>query len=512
MTIRHPLRFLALAVGLGWAYDLLFWGKSPGVSVLLYALLLLIGLLLSLRWQRVRAMPVNLWMPALLILFAALAFVRANAFLIFLNILAVLSLFMLIIDHLTRDAVWRLRVIDLFFDPIKAFVHTVQGGVEILVDSRHFFRDGLAGERGRHAPAVLVGLLISLPILLILIPLLMSADLIFAEMLHDIFSWGRILEWSIRIFFMAINGLLAGGALLYAAQERTSHHTLFRSPAADAPSTSTSILSRLGIIEALIPLTLVNLLFLAFVFIQISYLFGGERNIGEHAFSYAEYARRGFAELVIVAMFIFAIILILHRLSRPETPVERRAFNLSATLLLLLTMILLVSAFKRLTLYEMAYGYTTMRIYPHVFMIWLGLLLAWFAATLWLAPGRLAIGMLAAFFGFALTLNLLNPDAFIVRRNIARFYEQGRLDILHENGGQIDTRYFDRLSADAVPALLAELPEMPDNLRTIIEEGLQTRYAKMQDDKRLQHWQSWNVSRWRAYGSLEAHFEQDAAR
>ncbi len=31
MTIRHPLRFLALAVGLGWAYDLLFWGKSPGV-------------------------------------------------------------------------------------------------------------------------------------------------------------------------------------------------------------------------------------------------------------------------------------------------------------------------------------------------------------------------------------------------------------------------------------------------------------------------------------------------
>ena len=53
---------------------------------------------------------------------------------------------------------------------------------------------------------------------------------------------------------------------------------------------------------------------------------------------------------------------------------------------------MLVSAFKRLLLYEMAYGFTEMRIYPHVFMIWLGLLLGWFLVTLWFKPGRFAIG------------------------------------------------------------------------------------------------------------------------
>jgi hypothetical protein len=504
MTIRYPLRLLTLGLFMGWAFDLLFWGKMPGVSVFIYSVLLLAGLFLALHWQQTRAMTVNLWMPVLMLVFALLAFMRANGFLIFLDILAIFMLLVLISNNLVRKPAGWLRVSDLFSDVVKSAVYSLAGASHIVSESRRVTSKDLGGRAASYLPAVLVGLLISLPILLVLIPLLMSADMIFADLVKDIFAWDKALEWSFRIAFMVIIGLLVGGVLLYSSQKYPPNSDLF---SISPRQTSSSSLRYLGPIETLIPVNLINLLFLAFVVIQIPYLFGGELNISAHSFTYAEYARRGFAELVFVALFIFGIILILSRLSHLESHGAKRAFNLSTSLLLLLTLVLLISAFKRLALYESVYGFTTMRIYPHVFMVWLGILLIWFAATLWIAPGRLAIGILTAAFGFILTLNLLNPDAFIVQKNIERFQEQGQLSVYYENG-RVDVDYFSQLSADSVPALLAVLPHLRGSLHDVVAESLNSRYQLMSHTESLQPWQSWNLSRWRAYNLLkDVHFE-----
>ena len=93
------------------------------------------------------------------------------------------------------------------------------------------------------------------------------------------------------------------------------------------------------------------------------------------------------------------MILALNAITRREAR-QGLAFNISSTILVALTCVMLVSAFKRLLLYEDFYGFTEMRLYPHVFMVWLGLLLAWFVVTLWLRPDRFAIGLLIAAFGF----------------------------------------------------------------------------------------------------------------
>lgn len=505
MTIRYPLRILLLGLGLGWAFDLLFWGKMPGVSLLIYTLLLLASLFLVLRWQQVQPLRPNLWMPALLILFAIMAFVRANPFLIFLNILAMLTLLVLISNNLVRKSTLLLRIRDLIFDPIRSVVFSLRATWKIVAENRRILDKDVGERRSGNLRAVLVGLLISIPILLVLIPLLASADMIFAQLIRELFAWDRVLEWGFRIAFMIIIGLLVSGALLYAAQKELAEPDLFDAPAADAPQAT---FPRLGIIETLIPINLVNLLFLVFVVIQIPYLFGGELNISERKFTYAEYARRGFAELVVVAVFIFGVIVLLHWLSHLQSRRARLAFNLSATLLLLQTMVLLVSAFKRLALYESVYGYTTMRIYPHVFMIWLGLLLLWFAGTLWLAPKRLAIGILTAAFGFVLTLNILNPDAFIVRQNIARFRERGQLAIYDTSGG-IDVHYLSRLSADSVPALLDELPNLTGSLHESAAESLRDRYSLMSSNDSWRKWQSYNYSRHLAYNLLRTRFETE---
>ena len=172
--------------------------------------------------------------------------------------------------------------------------------------------------------------------------------------------------------------------------------------------------------------------------------------------------------------------------------------------MVLLTTVMLVSAFKRLLLYEEAYGFTQMRIYPHVFMVWLGLLLLWFVATRWLHPRAFGVGVLAAALGFVATLTLLNPDALIVRQNMAR-YQAGILSNKTERYSQhIDVDYFSLLSEDAVPALLAARPQLSAADQARLDEILQDKQEQL--DRTRSEWQRWpsfNLARWRAWNALQ---------
>ena len=66
----------------------------------------------------------------------------------------------------------------------------------------------------------------------------------------------------------------------------------------------------LGVVETSIVLGLINLLFLSFVIIQVPYLFGGIELVQNTPdFKLAEYARRGFGELVAVTALVLPILL-----------------------------------------------------------------------------------------------------------------------------------------------------------------------------------------------------------
>jgi hypothetical protein len=180
-------------------------------------------------------------------------------------------------------------------------------------------------------------------------------------------------------------------------------------------------------------------------------------------------------------------------------------FNLSSTVTVGLTVVMLVSAFKRLLLYEEAYGFTEARVYPHVFMIWLALLLGWFLVTLWLKPGRFAIGLVVACIGFVGTLNVMNVDGFIVRQNIRRYELQG-FDAFSYGGAsyeRIDTYYLTRLSDDAIPALTDGVGRLKGQPKTNVEEHLQQRHKQLKTDDAGRTWPSYHLAHWRAFTSLE---------
>jgi len=223
----------------------------------------------------------------------------------------------------------------------------------------------------------------------------------------------------------------------------------------------------LGMTESTIILASLIVLFGAFVLVQVRYFFGGGANISTEGYTYAEYARRGFFELVVVALFTWLVHYGLASFTRRETRRERTTFTLLGILLLLLTGVILVSAFQRLSLYEAAYGFTRDRLVAHIFMIFIGLALV-VSIVLEVTRGfkHMALSLLLGLLAFSLTLTFVNVDATIARQNIEHAMA----------GYPLDAAYLARMtiSEDAVPELFRYFdsgklsPELYDELGKVI--------------------------------------------
>ena len=203
-----------------------------------------------------------------------------------------------------------------------------------------------------------------------------------------------------------------------------------------------------------------------------------------------------------MALLTLGLVYVLRDISRLDSPKTSLAFKVSATILVGLTCVMLVSAFRRLLLYETAYGFTELRIYVHVFMVWLGLLLTWFGLTLWRPGANFGTGLIVVVLGFVLTLDLLNPDALIVRQNAQRY--QGLLPSISSQyvEEKIDVNYLTRLSDDAVPALIELANSTTGEVHDVLDKDLRARLSTRKQDEEWRRWQSYHLSRWTGFTLL----------
>ncbi|HNS50392.1 MAG TPA: DUF4173 domain-containing protein [Anaerolineae bacterium] len=501
LVLRHPLRLVLAGLGLGILFDVLFNGKMLGVNAPAFTLMVLASLTVVLGWERVRPLVTNLWLPAVLLFFAGMVAVRDNGLLTFLNVCACLGLLALIAVYQVQKPTGPIGLVEIVLAPLRAVVGSLGHAGQA---ARRGLRPlgGARGEARRKAMPVLRGLLLAIPVLFIFGALLASADLIFAERIRQVLGpelLRTVGRWTGHLVVAVAAGFVLAGGLAYAVRQRRDDWV------DDVSSVRTPHLS--GVTEVSIMISSVNLLFFLFVLIQIPYLFGGQVNVVPGKFTYAEYARRGFGELVAVAVLVFGLLVVMRGLAPHDNRRQTLAFKVPATFLVGLTCVLLASAFKRLLLYEQAYGFTQMRIYPHVFMVWLAALLAWLAVCLWLRRDLLAIGVLVAALGFAGTLDLLNPDAFVVRENLQMALSQQAEPDPRERF--VDAVYFEELSADAVPELLIAAEQLTDRRGQEIESGLRRRFEAMQRGTRWRQWPSLHLARNRAYRLLVERFDGD---
>lgn len=245
-------------------------------------------------------------------------------------------------------------------------------------------------------------------------------------------------------------------------------------------------LPRLGAEETATVLGLLSVLFLLFVALQLGYLFGGRATIETTAgLTPAEYARRGFFELLVVAGLTLAVLL-----SGDAVSSARRVFRGLGGLLVACVMVILASAVHRLWLYTKAFGLTFDRITAAAVLAWLAVVLPLFAATVLRGrPRRFASGALAAGLAAVFALVLLDPGALAARSN---------LDRAAEGVQEADVDYLLLLGADAVPVLVDRLDELPEDARCRTAGRLLQRWGEGADGSEVQgldDWRSWNAAR-----------------
>jgi len=326
--------------------------------------------------------------------------------------------------------------------------------------------------RLRQVRAVALGGTVAFPLLVVFGALFSSADVVFHDVVADLLK----IDFGSVMGHIALFGIFAGlsaGYLRGAMLRPTPSH----SPAdGDAKLT-------LGIIPVATALGLVDLLFLVFVVIQLRYLFGGADLVATATgLTYAEYARRGFFELVTASGLVLPVLAGADWLVRNDSREHRRTFRQLAIVLLLLLAVVMASALERMRLYVGAFGLSEVRVYATAFMLYLAGVFAWFAwTTLRGQRRRFAFGALIQGFVVLGGLHLLNPDALIVRTNLARPPAER----------PFDGWYAASLSADAVPLLLDALPRLDERAHCSVAAGLLEQRSRLERDD----WRSWNFAR-----------------
>jgi hypothetical protein len=339
-----------------------------------------------------------------------------------------------------------------------------------------------SGGRLRQVRAVALGGVLAFPLLVVFGGLFSSADAVFHDVVADLF----------RIDFDAVLGHLALFGIFAVSSAGYLRGAMLRAPTSDPLTDSASKLS-LGIIPVATVLGLVDLLFLVFVVIQLRYLFGGAELVATATgLTYAEYARRGFFELVTASGLVLPLLAGADWVVRNESREHQRTYRQLAIVLLLLLAVVMTSALARMRLYVGAFGLSEIRVYSTAFMLYLAGVFAWFAwTTLRGQRRRFAFGALVQGFVVLGGLHLLNPDAFIVRTNLARPPAER----------PFDGWYAASLSADAVAPLLEAFPRLDGHAQCSVAAGLRRQLERLERDD----WRNWNFARSRARRLLPDH-------
>ena len=466
---------LAAALLLGLLGDLLLRATPWGVNVFLWVVALAGAAVTLSRWGGLEVTGEGRRLLPVAVLFAAAVAWRDSPVVASLDVLAVLVAVSLAALRGRRGSVRLSGISEYVLGGIYTGALSSAGPLPVMAREVRW-REVARGSWRGPALAATRGVFLSVPLLLVFGGLFAAADAVFESLVVEVFGFD-VVEAFGHLLLMLFFGWVSAGLLWVALMARNPDSLAFPRPAALS----------LGIVELGVVLGLLDALFLAFVAVQVRYLFGGAARVVETAsLTYAEYARRGFFELVTVTALVLPMLLLAHWLLRAENRAHERTFRTLAGAMVALLFVIVASALQRMHLYTREFGLTELRLYATLFMAWVSVVLVWFVLTvLWDRRDRFAFGVLTTGFAAILLINVLNPDALVARVNLSRL----------EEGKRFDPYYLTTLSADAAPVLFEALPEISEERLRIdphftAEQAIVQRWKQNEPD-----WRTWNLSR-----------------
>jgi hypothetical protein len=489
--IRSAGRVVGVAALLGIVGQLLFFDVGLGVNLpIAIALLLVAGWLVRRRTPSL--LSPDAWLAPGAMLFAVFVAVRADPTIEALDLLTSLALaagWLAALGGLQVIArpFWSIVALG-----VRALGWALVGAFPALADGRDALPSmGSLRPRLGGALPVVRGLAVAIPIVLVFIALFSAADAVFASVVRDLFGFDVNLgNLPARMLLAVALGWIVAGALAFAAAEHDVEGA-HRAGASEG--------WRIGTTEAVTVLSAVAAVFLVFVVLQAAYLFGGRDTLQASGISYAEYARRGFFELVAVALLAGGLVIGAERIARHRT---RLLVGMAMTLVAL-TGVVIASSALRLRLYQEAYGWTELRFYVLATIIVLAVgaisLMAALATNRVRWIGHVLIGGALA---IGLGVNLIGPVRFISEQNVARVLDPHLVPPDGRSG--FDELYAISLDDDAIPSLVRALPFLEEGERFYLAEALGWRLDALRTEDGLNAWQAWNAGRAAARDALQA--------
>lgn len=334
--------FAGIALIFAVFFALWFYKAAIGVNVLIFSVIIILLLLTIINKLKLPLKKGTMAYYLGVVLLGISTMLTSSSILHFLNLVGIMFLLDLSLLHqFQENGEWGFvkhlaRFLALPFYAIGSIGMPFIDGFHFLKKSKAFKNEKLLN--------IILGLCISVPILLIITALLSGADLLFGRMTEKIvrFSFSTDI---LAVGFMIIFGFFACYCVLcgvlikaYKEEEKSGQK-----------------------VDASIAITVVTLLCLVYAIfcgLQIVYLFANGLFVLPQDFTFAEYARRGFFELLAVTAINIIIMLLCGTFFQ-----ESKVLRLLLTFMTVCTYIMIASAAYRMLLYIDAYHLTFLRLF-----------------------------------------------------------------------------------------------------------------------------------------------------
>ena len=468
--------------------SILFWDKKPGISVLIFVIATFAILIYTMYKNDSIKNKKALRFSVPIILLGATYFIFNNLFFKKINGIAIIILFFIMCIYLNKD---KIKIPQFFYKILTIIMGTLESIAEVLSYLKKF-KINIKYQNNEKIFKILKAILISLPIVAIVIILLMSADSIFADLFSGIFeligkikSFAGLTNIAGRITVIIILFLFFAGFLI----NISSKNTMFTQEDEEQESHGIKIEN----ITINTILTILNIIYLIFSTIQFTSLFSQIGNA--EGFNYAEYAREGFFQLMFVSFINFGVLFVAN-INKKEIEINSKIYKKMMSLLIIVfTIIIIISAFYRMNLYEQEYGYTYLRLF--VYFILATEVILTIPIILYILEKNINLlkSSIIIVTTMYVVLNFINIDNLIAKRNIDRYFENSGkrtidIDYLMENTG-----------TDAVQEMLRLLNAKDKKISRRIKEYLKSGKEEYEDKKK--YWQEFNLSKLNAEILLE---------
>lgn len=264
-----------------------------------------------------------------------------------------------------------------------------------------------------------LGIVVAIPLFYVVIHLLNGADDNFGRMLERLADhvWERFDTWGINLLLA-----VPVGAYLFALCYGSAHKRKTDSIKTEEVRqfcNKCAVVPRVSVYTVLIGICL---LYVLFIWLQGGYYLDAMRGILPEGFTYSEYARKGFFELVNISILNLCIVLACRLLCQKGGELLRRTGTVAISVL---TLFLIATAMTKMFLYIQAYGLTPMRVIPSVFMAFLAVVFLLIIAAQFKPVQVAPVAVCVFALGYAV-LSVSNIDGRIAEYNLER-YQAGTL-------------------------------------------------------------------------------------